>query len=37
MRDLYGDQLWIRAGDSAKAFQIYVDEVQSGKRPKTPA
>ena len=32
-RDLYGDQIWIPAmQDSAKAFQIYVSEVQSGKR-----
>ncbi len=32
-RDLYGDQIWIPAiHDSAKAFQIYVSEVQSGKR-----
>ncbi len=35
MRDLYGDQIWIPAQpDSAKAFQRYVDEVQSGKRPR---
>jgi tetratricopeptide (TPR) repeat protein len=33
MRDLYGDQIWIPAHqDSAKAFQIYVREVQSGVR-----
>lgn len=33
-RDLYGDQLWIPTpDDSAKAFEVYVDEVQSGKRP----
>jgi tetratricopeptide (TPR) repeat protein len=32
-RDLYGDQIWIPAmQDSATAFQIYVSEVQSGKR-----
>jgi tetratricopeptide (TPR) repeat protein len=35
MRDLYGDQVWMPTpDDSAKAFQIYVDEVQAGKRPK---
>jgi tetratricopeptide (TPR) repeat protein len=35
MRDLYGNDLWIPTpDDSAKAFQIYVDEVQAGKRPK---
>ena len=33
-RDLYGDEIWIPAKeDSAEAFNIYVDEVQSGKRP----
>lgn len=33
-RDLYGDQIWIPGQqDSATAFRIYVDEVQSGKRP----
>ncbi len=33
MRDLYGDEIWIPTPeDSAKAFQIYVDEVKSGKR-----
>jgi tetratricopeptide (TPR) repeat protein len=33
MRDLYGDQIWIPAQpDSARAFQRYVDEVNSGKR-----
>ena len=38
MRDLYGDQLWIPTpDDSARAFQVYVDEVQSGKRPKNAA
>lgn len=38
MRDLYGDDLWIPTpDDSAKAFQVYVDEVQSGKRPKNAA
>ena len=35
MRDLYGDQIWIPAQkDSAKAFQRYVEEVNSGKRPR---
>jgi tetratricopeptide (TPR) repeat protein len=35
MRDLYGDQIWIPAQpDSTRAFQRYVEEVQSGKRPK---
>ncbi len=35
MRDLYGDAIWIPAvEDSAKAFARYVDEVQSGKRPR---
>ncbi len=35
MRDLYGNPIWIPTpDDSARAFQIYVDEVQSGKRPK---
>jgi len=38
MRDLYGNDLWIPTpDDSARAFQIYVDEVQSGKRPKNAA
>ncbi len=38
MRDLYGNDLWIPTpDDSAKAFQIYVDEVQAGKRPKNAA
>ena len=38
MRDLYGNQIWIPTpDDSAKAFQVYVDEVQSGKRPKNAA
>ena len=33
-RDLYGDQIWIPTpDDSANAFKIYVDEVNSGKRP----
>ncbi len=33
MRDLYGDRIWIPAQqDSAQAFRIYVEEVQSGKR-----
>lgn len=32
-RDLYGDEIWIPAKeDSAEAFNIYVDEVKSGKR-----
>ena len=32
-RDLYGNQMWIpSADDSAKAFQIYVEEVNQGKR-----
>lgn len=35
MRDLYGNDVWMPTPeDSAQAFQIYVDEVQSGKRPK---
>ena len=35
MRDLYGNPIWIPTPeDSAKAFQVYVDEVQTGKRPK---
>jgi thioredoxin-like negative regulator of GroEL len=35
MRDLYGDQIWIPAqSDSARAFQRYVEEVNSGKRPR---
>ncbi len=35
MRDLYGDKIWIPdPPDSAKAFQRYVEEVQSGKRPR---
>jgi tetratricopeptide (TPR) repeat protein len=34
-RDLYGDDMWIPTPeDSARAFQIYVDEVESGKRPR---
>lgn len=38
MRDLYGNPIWIPTpDDSARAFQIYVDEVQSGKRPKNAA
>jgi len=33
MRDLYGNDMWIPTPeDSAKAFQVYVDEVQAGKR-----
>ena len=32
-RDLYGDEIWIPSkDDSAEAFNIYVNEVQSGKR-----
>jgi len=32
-RDLYGDQIWIPSKqDSAQSFNIYVDEVKSGKR-----
>ncbi|MCK5850902.1 MAG: hypothetical protein KAH23_08305, partial [Kiritimatiellae bacterium] len=35
MRDLYGDDIWIPAQpDSALAFQRYVNEVRTGKRPK---
>ncbi|NQT91359.1 MAG: DUF2723 domain-containing protein [Lentisphaerae bacterium] len=35
MRDLYGDQIWIPAQpDSTHAFRVYVEEVQSGKRPR---
>jgi Flp pilus assembly protein TadD len=35
MRDLYGDQIWIPAvHDSGRSFQRYVEEVQSGKRPR---
>ncbi|MDR2849091.1 MAG: DUF2723 domain-containing protein [Verrucomicrobiota bacterium] len=35
MRDLYGNPIWIPTpDDSAKAFQVYVDEVNAGKRPK---
>jgi tetratricopeptide (TPR) repeat protein len=35
MRDLYGDRIWIPTPEeSASAFQVYVEEVQSGKRPK---
>jgi tetratricopeptide (TPR) repeat protein len=38
MRDLYGNAIWIPTpDDSARAFQVYVDEVQSGKRPKNAA
>ena len=38
MRDLYGNDIWIPTPeDSASAFQVYVDEVQSGKRPKNAA
>ncbi|MBN2302561.1 MAG: hypothetical protein JXN60_08600, partial [Lentisphaerae bacterium] len=34
MRDLYGNEIWIPAQpDSAKAFERYVREVQSGVRP----
>jgi tetratricopeptide (TPR) repeat protein len=33
-RDLYGDEIWIPSSDdSAKAFEIYVDEVRRGIRP----
>ena len=33
-RDLYGDDIWIPAKeDSAESFNIYVNEVKSGKRP----
>ncbi|MFO7937366.1 MAG: DUF2723 domain-containing protein [Kiritimatiellia bacterium] len=33
MRDLYGNDIWIPTpDDSARAFQIYVDEIKSGKR-----
>ena len=32
-RDLYGDEIWIPSKeDSAESFNIYVSEVQSGKR-----
>lgn len=32
-RDLYGDEIWIPAKeDSAESFNVYVSEVQSGKR-----
>ena len=32
-RDLYGDEIWIPSKeDSAESFQVYVEEVQSGKR-----
>jgi thioredoxin-like negative regulator of GroEL len=35
MRDLYGDRIWIPSPpESAMAFQRYVDEVRTGKRPK---
>lgn len=35
MRDLYGDQIWIPdTTDSARSFQRYVEEVNSGKRPR---
>ncbi|OVE75160.1 hypothetical protein BVX97_05595 [bacterium E08(2017)] len=35
MRDLYGDDIWIPSQqDSAKSFQIYVQEVNAGTRPK---
>ncbi len=38
MRDLYGNDIWIPTpGDSAYAFQVYVEEVQSGKRPANAA
>ena len=36
MRDLYGDEIWIPAqNDSAYAFHRYVDDVQSGRRPRS--
>ncbi len=32
-RDLYGDEIWIPSKeDSAESFQVYVEEVQSGRR-----
>jgi len=35
MRDLYADQIWMPTPeDSARSFRIYVDEVESGKRPR---
>jgi tetratricopeptide (TPR) repeat protein len=35
MRDLYGDRIWIPSQpESALAFQRYVQEVESGKRPR---
>ena len=35
MRDLYADQIWMPTPeDSARAFKIYVDEVEAGKRPR---
>ncbi len=35
MRDLYADLIWMpMPEDSAHAFKIYVDEVESGKRPR---
>ncbi|NLL82830.1 MAG: DUF2723 domain-containing protein [Lentisphaerae bacterium] len=35
MRDLYADHIWMPTPeDSANAFKIYVDEVESGKRPR---
>jgi tetratricopeptide (TPR) repeat protein len=35
MRDLYGDKIYIPTpDDSGRAFQIYVEEVESGKRPR---
>jgi tetratricopeptide (TPR) repeat protein len=34
MRDLYGNEIWIPSmADSAKAFQSYIDDVRTGKRP----
>ncbi len=37
MRDLYGDRIWIPSErDSALAFQRFVDDIQSGRRPKPP-
>ena len=36
MRDLYGNDIWIPSvTDSAKAFQTYVHEIETGKRPET--
>jgi len=36
MRDLYGNDIWIPSvTDSAKAFQEYVHDIETGKRPET--